>query len=165
MRTPRLGRTTKSNAIPRLSATPRAAAAQAPGLATWRVPMKPRLWDIGPGPWYWDGKRASRPEYITLIMLKRLGWRPRFQVNFLGGRRIPGGQVLDIVLDEVYPPIYITVKGYWHESARAAYDDSVKELTVRRIIPGTKVLSVWEKDIDQPGWLRDFLLREVGARA
>ena len=135
-----------------------------PKVIDWTVRSKPDIWGIGLGPWLWHGVRASRPEYITLIVLRRLGWNPSFQTNILGGRRLPGGQVLDIVLDEHQPPIYISVKGYYHEGAKASYYDAVKESMVRNIIQGVRVLEVWEKDIDQRGWLEDFLRREVGVR-
>jgi hypothetical protein len=135
-----------------------------PKVTDWIVKRKPDLWGIGPGPWYWQGERASRPEYITMIVLHKLGWNPSFQTNILGGRRLPGGQVLDIVLNEHQPPVYISVKGYYHEGARASYYDSVKEIMVRSVIKGVQVLEVWEKDIDQRGWLEAYLRREVGVR-
>jgi len=130
----------------------------------WVIRRKPDIWNIGPGPWYWQGHRASRPEFITLIMLRKLGWNPRFQTSILGGRRLPGGQVLDIVLDEHQPVVYITVKSYHHRGARASYYDAVEEAVVRSVIADARVLEVWEQDIDQPGWLEAFLRREVGVR-
>lgn len=135
-----------------------------PKLTTWQFSMKPKVWDIGPGPWFWMGKKASRPEYITLIVLRKLGWtNVRFQTDILGGRRLPGGQVLDIIIEDAPQPVYISVKGYYHEGAKAVYEDRLKEIIAQAMI-GAKVLEVWEKDIDQPGWLEAYLRRELGTR-
>jgi len=135
-------------------------------MTNWQVKTKPDIWDIGSGPWSWGGQLASRPEYITLITLKKLGWNPKFQTRIYGGRRLPAGQVLDIVIDELTPPIYISVKSYYHEGAEAAYNDRMKQMLAQSAFTGgVKILEVWEKDLDQEGWLLDMLVREVGARA
>lgn len=165
MKAPTLGRKMKRGTrVAPLMRNPRRAKVQtAPKLVQWKV-TKQKTWDIGDGPWMWNGQKASRPEYITLIVLKKLGWHPKFQTDILGGRRIPGGQVLDILIEEAATPVYISVKGYYHEGAKANAEDSVKELLVMGEVPNVKVLTIWEKDIDQEGWLEDFLRREVGIR-
>lgn len=162
---PKLGRKMKrsSRTAPLLANTrTRKEKVTPPRITTWKV-TKPKTWDIGEGPWFWSGKRASRPEYITLIVLKKLGWRPKFQTDILGGRKIPGGQVLDIVIEDRPQPIYISVKSYYHEGAKAAARDRVKELIAKSIV-NARVVEVWEKDIDQPGWLESYLRREIGVR-
>jgi len=167
MAVPRLGqrRRNSQQRVPILRRPlPRAPQVGPTKLTGWVVRRRPDVWDIGPGPWYWQGKPATRPEFITLLVLHKLGWNPRFQTDILGGRRLPGGQVLDIVLDEHQPIIYITVKSYHHLGARASYYDAVEEAVVRSVIKDARVLEVWEKDIDQPGWLEAFLRREVGIR-
>ena len=167
MTSPRIGvRDQKDSRVAPIMGTPRKSkAAKAPRMTNWQVKTKRDIWDIGSGPWQWGGKPASRPEYITLIMLRALGHKPRFRVSIFGGRRLPGGQVLDIVLDDLRPAVYISVKGYYHQSASAAYNDRLKEMLAMAAVPGTKVLEIWESDLDQKGWLESFLVQNVGARA
>ena len=168
MRAPQIGtRRKKDSRVAPIMATPRKSkAAEAPRMTNWQVRTKQDIWQIGSGPWFWNGGQpASRPEYIVLITLKRLGWNPSFQTRVFGGRRLPAGQVLDIILEEVSPPIYINVKSYYHEGAEAAYNDKMKELLALGAYPGAKVLEIWEKDLDQPNYLEDLLVREIGARA
>ena len=167
MRAPQIGtRRKKDSRVAPIMATPRKSkAAEAPRMINWQVRTKQDIWQIGSGPWFWNGEPASRPEYIVLVMLKKLGWNPAFQVRVFGGRRLPSGQVLDIILDEVAPPVYISVKGYYHRSAQAAYEDRVKELLALGAYPRAKVIEIFEWQLDQPNWLEDTLVREVGSRA
>jgi len=165
MRAPTLGRSARrSRDTPSLRKPTVSKPVPGPKVTTWIVRTKPDIWNIGEGPWFWNGQPASRPEYITLIVLKRLGWHPKFQTRIAGGRRIPGGQVLDILLEEASPPIYISVKGYYHQGAAAAYDDKVKEIMAKSVLNNARVIEIWEKDIDQRGWLESYLEREVGVR-
>lgn len=134
-------------------------------LPAWTVARKRSIWaDLGPGPFLYAGKRASRPEYIVLMMLNRLGWRPSFQVDILGGRRVPGGQILDIVIEDAPMPVYISVKGIYHRTAAARAEDAYEEALVRSLLSNVKVLEIWEQDIEQENWLENFLRREVGVR-
>jgi len=164
---PRIGvRLKKSSRIAPIMGTPRRSkAAKAPKMTNWQVKTKADIWDIGSGPWSWGGKPASRPEYITLIMLKKLGWNVEFQTNVAGGRRIPAGQILDIVIPSHAPPIYISIKSYHHEGAAAGANDKIKEILAMSLIPGVRVLTIWEKDLDQEGWLESYLTQFIGARA
>ena len=165
---PRIGvRLKKSSRIAPIMGTPRRSkAAKAPKMTNWQVKTKADIWDIGSGPWSWGGKPASRPEYITLITLQRLGWKHvEFQKNVAGGRRIPAGQILDIVIPDHAPPIYISIKSYHHEGAAAGANDKIKEMLAKSLIPGVRVLTIWEWQIDQEGWLENFIETEIGARA
>jgi hypothetical protein len=120
--------------------------------------------DIGLGPWSYQGKKASRPEYLVLLTLMRLGWHPDFQTNFAGGRTIPGGQVLDIIVNEHVPPIYIDVRGFYHFGAAKNFNDLLKEMAVKAALPETKMVVVWESEVDQYRYLENLLEREVGRR-
>ena len=168
MKAPQIGtRRKKDSRVAPIMATPRKSkVAEAPRMINWQVRTKQDIWDIGSGPWFWGGGQpASRPEYIVLITLKKLGWDPKFQTRVAGGRRIPAGQVLDIFISDAVPPTYISVKSYYHEGAEAAYNDGIKEMLARSLVPNCKVLSIWEYQIEQPNYLEEFLIREVGARA
>jgi hypothetical protein len=128
----------------------------------WRMTQEPKTWDIGAGPWSYQGKKASRPEYLCLKVLQQLGWRPDFQTDFAGGRKLPGGQVLDIVVNEHFPPVYINVMGFYHFGAAKNFNDFIKEATVRAVMPMTKIIDVWETQVDQPHYLETLFAREIG---
>jgi hypothetical protein len=118
---------------------------------------------VGPGPFWIQGKKATRPEYIIYKAVVKLGWRAEFQVPIMWGRQVMGGQVLDIVINDHQPPIVINVQSYWHTGAAKKYADSIKRLFTETSMPGVRVLDIWEEDIEQAGWLENFLLHEVGA--
>jgi hypothetical protein len=120
--------------------------------------------EVGPGPFSYMGFPASLPEWLVLRELMRLGWRPSFQVNFMAGRALPGGQVLDVVLADALPPVFINVQSYFHLGALKAYTDLVKRNMVQAAYPGARILDLWEEDIQNDRWLRDKLLLEVGPR-
>jgi len=165
MRAPQIGtRRKKDSRVAPIMATPRKSkVAEAPRMINWQVRTKQDIWDIGSGPWFWGGGQpASRPEYIVLITLKRLGWDVEFQKRVAGGRRIPAGQVLDIYIPDALT--YISVKSYYHIGAEASYNDRIKEMLVLSLVPGCKVLSVWEYQLDQPNWLENFIETEIGVR-
>jgi hypothetical protein len=120
--------------------------------------------EVGPGPFSYMGFPASLPEWLVLRELMRLGWRPSFQVNFMAGRSLPGGQVLDVVLPDALPPVFINVQSYFHLGALQAYTDLVKRNMVQAAYPGARILDLWEEDIVNDRWLHDKLMLEVGPR-
>ena len=121
-------------------------------------------WDIGAGPWYYQGKQASSAEFKVLKTLVQLGWTPSFQVSKFGGRSLAGGQMLDILLGQHTPPVYIDVRGrYWHGGAEATANDARKLLQVRATNPLVKIIIIYDDETDNRQWLYNRLLAEVGA--
>jgi hypothetical protein len=120
--------------------------------------------DIGEGPWYYKGQKASSAEYRCLMVLEKLGWSPSFQVRKFGGRRIAGGQVLDILVEQRNPPVYIDVRGYYHRGAQGEADDAKSIFQLRAAAPDVKIIIVWDDEAKNQEMLYQRLLREVGAR-
>jgi hypothetical protein len=120
--------------------------------------------DIGEGPWYYGGKKASSAEYRVLVVLAELGWSPEFQVTKFGGRTLAGGQVLDILITERIPAVYIDVRGYYHRGAQGEAKDARKIMQVRASAPDTRILVVWDSETEHREQLRNMLIREVGIR-
>ena len=88
--------------------------------------------------------RASLNEYNVASALAELELKFMFQVEYFGGRRIRGGQVLDFL---VYAPFAspLQVYGeYWHEGQMAA-EDSYK-LSILRVATGQEVDIIWGAD-------------------
>lgn len=120
--------------------------------------------DIGEGPWYYRGKKASSAEYRCLMVLDELGWTPDFQVSKFGGRTYPGGQVLDILITQRQPVVYIDVRGYWHRGAQGEANDARKIFQLRASAPDVTVIVIWDDEAKNKDMLYQKLLREVGAR-
>lgn len=125
-----------------------------------RDPKSVTAQGIGPGPWQLQGQPASRPEYMVGKMLDKLGWRYVFQSPFMGGRKVPGGQVLDFVIDE--RRTVVDVRGYYHYGAAKEYKDAMQAAALAQA--GYREVAVWEEEIDQYRWLENFLTRELGVR-
>ncbi len=121
------------------------------------------IWDVGAGPHYYDGKLASTPEWRVLKVLAELGWTPEFQVTKFGGRSLAGGQVLDILVTQRRPLVYIDVRSYWHKGAAGEANDARKIFQLRASAPEVKVLVIWEEETENRALLRARLLSEVGA--
>jgi len=131
---------------------------EAPGITP-----SPLGWELGDGPFYYQGERASKPEWRVLLTLMRLGWQPAFQVRKFGGRSLAGGQVLDILVTQRRPIVYIDVRGYYHKGAEGEAKDARKILQLRASNPDVKVLIVWEDETENREMLYSRLLHEVGA--
>jgi hypothetical protein len=88
--------------------------------------------------------RASLNEYNVAIALQNLELLFEFQVEYFGGRRIRGGQVLDFL---VYSPLPVPLQvygEYWHEGQMAA-DDQYKLNILTQAI-GKEPEIIWGKD-------------------
>lgn len=120
--------------------------------------------DIGEGPWYVKGYRASKPEYRVAKALEKLGRRFEFQVSKFGGRQIAGGQVLDFVLSDSVPLIIIDVRGYWHKGAAGEANDARKVFQTRAARPDAKYVIIWEEQTEDDQALLELLRQEIGAR-
>lgn len=97
---------------------------------------------------YGRSHRASTNEYNVAWALQKLELQFEFQVEFAGGRRIRGGQVLDFL---VYNPFGVPLQvygEYWHEGQLAA-DDQYK-LNQLRISFGRDVEIIWGVDSNTP---------------
>ena len=120
--------------------------------------------DVGPGPWYVQGKKASKPEFQIARILNRLGWRYSFQEAHFGGRAFPGGQVVDFVLRDTHYPIVIDARGYYHKGAAGEANDARKMLQIRATAPMVKILVIYEEQAANEEFLYALLLRELGGR-
>jgi len=75
------------------------------------------------------------------------GWLIRFDVPFIfqqplmGGRRIPGGAVVDFLIP-FNPSIVIRVQSYWHTNAEQVEVDVVQEMVLEE--EGFVVEDIWE---------------------
>lgn len=161
---PQFGKTARIN-VPQLKRTRRKA--QAPLAPAPKTDLRiltdaksMTAQEIGQGPWTLQGYKASRPEYMVGRALDKLGWRYKFQSSFMGGRTLPGGQVLDFVIDE--RKTVVDVRGYYHLGAEKNYNDFIKAALCQQA--GYSHVIVWEHDVDQSGWLLNFLMGEVGTR-
>lgn len=97
---------------------------------------------------YGRSHRATLPEYNVALALETLELPFMFQVEFFGGRRIRGGQVLDFL---VYAPFEIPLQvygEYWHEGMLAA-DDQLK-LNLIKQSTRADVEIIWGKDAATP---------------
>jgi hypothetical protein len=147
--------------LPRVTGSPAAGGKHAP--ATLQI-KDPSLLDIGEGPWFFKGKKASSAEYRCIKVLQELGWDPDFQVSKFGGRTYPGGQVLDILVTQRQPLVYIDVRGYYHKGAQGEANDARKIFQLRASAPDVKLVVVWEEEAKHHELLRNKLMHEVGAR-
>lgn len=76
-----------------------------------------------PRPYQIQGKAATDIEYNVALALDRLGWRYDFQVPFGGGRRRPGGTVVDFIVHTIPLPTPLYVHGeYWHRGEESELD-------------------------------------------
>jgi hypothetical protein len=121
-------------------------------------------WDVGEGPWFVQGKKASKPEYRVARVLNRLGWEFNFQEAHFGGRRIAGGQILDYVLSSTSYPIVIDVRSVWHMGAAAEANDARKMIQIRASNPMARIVIVYEEQTENEELLYSFLLQELGAK-
>jgi hypothetical protein len=133
-----------------------------------QIAKAPDYWTTEPGQeqtqYFIQGKRATKPEWLVVQELYKLGWdRLQFQKSVFGGREFPAGQVLDVVITQVWPPIVVDVRGeYWHQGAKQEANDARKMMQVQASEPGTKFVVVWERITESPELLRSFLIKEVG---
>ncbi|MBK8113297.1 MAG: hypothetical protein IPK44_01610 [Candidatus Accumulibacter sp.] len=132
----------------------------------WRpAATKKNLDQVTAGPYQVQGRKASDLEYRTYITLKKLGWREeqiRFQVAILGGR-MPGGQMLDFVLQGPGLVYVIYVNGdYWHKFGLKLDITRQNEQVVSRVMPGAVVVSVFSNDLATDAIARVTLLKMVG---
>lgn len=71
---------------------------------------------------------GSSNEGRLYIGLRRAGWRPEdieVQTPILGGRSLPGGQVIDFVLLTPIPIPIQVVGAYWHRDASQEFWETV----------------------------------------
>lgn len=128
------------------------------------VPIPSGEFDVGAGPWFVKGKKASLPEYRVAKVLAKLGREFQFQVSKFGGRAIAGGQVLDFIVDDSRPIVYVDVRGYWHKGAAGEANDARKIFHVRAAAPHVKIVIVWQEQTEREENLMNFLRQEVGSR-
>lgn len=76
-----------------------------------------------------QGKQATDIEERVAISLAKYKWDYEFQAEYMGGRRLLGGQVIDFVVNTVPQPTPVWVQGeYWHAKAVTDKDKLDREL-------------------------------------
>lgn len=105
---------------------------------------------------------GSVNEWNVAQALDRLKMPYRYQVPIYGGRRMPGGQVVDFLVEIPPKPIPLYVQGqYWHRQANEMAD-FIKQIKAGMIPGWADPLLIWEKDcmtVDQAvTWLKAHLL-------
>ena len=83
-----------------------------------------------------QGMRATDIEYFVALALEKMGVRYKFQQDFLGGRQVKGGFVLDFLVLTVPLPTPVWVHGeYWHKGKQRAID-AFQEATIFWLLEG-----------------------------
>ena len=86
-----------------------------------------------------DASPAERAVYGWLV---RFDVPFAFQIPLMGGRRIPGGAVVDFIVYLENPPLVIRVMSYWHmREDEIQVDKTQKELLESE---GFRVEDIWE---------------------
>ena len=73
-----------------------------------------------------QGKRASSLEYRIAVSLTKLQIPFRFQVPYRGGTLLPGGSVLDFVVNVPFERVVEAMGEYWHTQGRGP-DEFLRE--------------------------------------
>jgi len=95
---------------------------------------------------------ATFPELVAIDYLKRRGVKWGFQVWALGGRKIKGGQVLDLIVDMGGGVAIWEINGnYWHNRPGKMQLDKAQKFALMGIEiwgkPVTQILELWESRI------------------
>jgi len=86
---------------------------------------------------------ASPAERAVYGWLQRFGISFDFQRPIMGGRRIPGGAVVDFLIFVTHPPTVLRVMSYWHTSpSERAIDDLQKSIIEEDGY--YRVIDIWE---------------------
>jgi hypothetical protein len=81
-----------------------------------------------------------------------------YQVAVLGGRAVPGGQVLDFVIYDKVTPICIRIQSYWHTGAGNVFKDDLQLDALLKL--GYVVEDIWEYQINTVQKL-DIIMRNI----
>lgn len=119
-------------------------------------------------------RRENLPEFIqgqkvksvqearVAVALEQLGHDFRYQVRFMGGRRLPGGQVLDFVVEtKPFPTIIYVQSRYWHRGEQRTRD-RLNVAHVRQRFGQVFVVELFGKDLTSIEQAVSVLRREVG---
>jgi hypothetical protein len=78
-------------------------------------------------PFYIKGRYASDLEWRVWLALLDIGYEEdeiMFQVDFFGGKSLPGSMVIDFIVSQPPQHIPISVEGsYWHQGERKTQDE------------------------------------------
>ena len=109
------------------------------------------------------GMRASEYEYYVALALERYQMDYWFQMNFLSGRRLRGGFIIDFLVETVPLPTPMWVHGeYWHGGKQRAID-FYQQATLRWLMQGKIMPAVvlWGKDLQTEDMARTTVKREL----
>lgn len=147
---------------------PRMAPPRAKDAFEVRTPVRRAEQPAAPKRYRIRGRRATDLEWRAWQTLLRLGWREadlEFQVDELGGRRVAGGIVLDIVVWAPAMPIIVEPAGeYWHAASLQLIERD-RERTARieeAWARPFKYVSLPQSDFLTDEHLYNKLLRQVG---
>lgn len=92
-------------------------------------------------------ERASDPEKMIYGWLVLHDFPFQFQVSLMGGF-VPGGAVVDFILQVRGGPTIIRVMGYWHKSIAQKYNDDLQRQSLEEL--GYEVVDVWDYEVNTP---------------
>lgn len=100
-------------------------------------------------------KGSTLPEVVAIEWLSRHNTRWDFQVWVLGGRKVIGGQVLDLIVDAGRGVYVLEIQGqYWHNRPGKVLLDEAQKFALLGIYiwgkPVLKVIALWEQRIMAP---------------
>jgi hypothetical protein len=111
-----------------------------------------------------QGKEATDIEYRVAVSLSKYKWNFEFQVPYLGGREIMGGQVVDFVVLTLPLPTPLWVQGeYWHETAVTDRDKLNREFMFAQM-HGTFAppIILWGIDLETQEESDETILKTLG---
>lgn len=110
------------------------------------------------------GKNASSYEVNFAMALEDAGLEYLFQVEYWGGRSLPGGMVLDFLVfsEPMRTPVYIN-EDYWHSGQRAEID-KLQQATLELFGAGrtAPVLALFRQDVENYAVARKTVREEFG---
>jgi hypothetical protein len=155
--------------VPKLGTQQKASRGESPRPATPEQ-VKDRTSDPAEAGHTIGGLPASDIEWATYRGLRALGYDASdiaFQQHFMGGRRLPGGQVLDFVVQQNRTTVVIDVRGeHWHgDAAGKGPRDDWKEMMISARMGGpTRTVVIWEREAHSWTTLLRKLSAEVGVK-
>jgi len=107
---------------------------------------------------------GSKEEYRCAKALEKYGWDFDYQVQYFGGRRVAGGQVLDFLVQTLPLPTPLQIYGdYWHGSAEAERDRLQQILLMSNFHDQLAPVVIFtEEKVDNQDVANESVLKEFG---
>jgi very-short-patch-repair endonuclease len=114
-----------------------------------------KKYSLTPDEWLMGDIEGSKPERLIYGWLIRHDIPFRYQSPLLGGR-VPGGAIVDFIINLRAVPLIIRVMGYYHRDPLQAINDDLQRNALESI--GWQVRDVWDFEVNTAEKVQDKML-------